>query len=113
MTKLTFRTDATGAVVGAALPLAAARRPEVVVTAQPFGAYASGPRGGGGFVLVDVALVPLESGLPADVQQLVPWLLACVLFAAVATCAVPVGGLTRHPAQRFWDKRARMQKHAS
>ena len=102
--KLVFATDASGAVAAAG----GARRvsPEVVVTAKRAGAHAAGPAAGGGFVLVDVVLSPLLGGLPAEVQQLGPWLMACVALVALAMFVVPVGGLTRHPAQRFWDRRA-------
>jgi hypothetical protein len=98
-----FHTDGAGAVRGAG-----PAPPQVLVTAKRHGAHASGPDGGGGgIVVLDVALVALVSGLPADAHQLGPWLAACLLLVAVAAlCVVPVGGLLRHPAQRFWDKRA-------
>ena len=102
MEKLTFRTDAAGQVLGVGRSAA----PEVLVTARRSGAHAAGASGGGGFVVVDVVLSPLVHGLPAEAQQLLPWLLACVLLVAAAMFAVPVGGLVRHPAQRFFDKRA-------
>jgi hypothetical protein len=108
--KLVFHTDASGAVRGAG-PAA----PEVLVTAKHHGAHASGPDGGGGggFVVLDVALVALVSGLPGDAHQLAPWLAACLLLVAgAALCVVPVGGLLRHPAQRFWDKRAQHARRA-
>jgi len=102
--KLTFTTDASGAVLSAGG--VRQRAPEVVVTAERAGAHARGPTAGGNFVLVDVALSPLLAGLPTEAQQLGPWLLACVALVALSMFFVPVGGLTRHPAQRFWDRRS-------
>jgi hypothetical protein len=102
--KLVFETDANGLVAAAGGAWDAS--PEVVVTAKRAGAHAMGPTGGGGFVLVDVVLSPLVGGLPAEALQLGPWLMACAALVALAMFVVPVGGLTRHPAQRFWDRRA-------
>ena len=102
--KLVFETDASGRVARAGGAGRAA--PEVVVTAKRAGAHAMGPTAGGGFVLVDVVLSPLLAGLPVEAQQLGPWLMACAALVALAMFVVPVGGLTRHPAQRFWDRRA-------
>jgi hypothetical protein len=109
--KLVFETDADGGVIGGA---AGAHRvpPEVLVTAKRAGAHAMGPTGGGGFVLVDVALSPLLGGLPLEAHQLGPWLMACAALVALAMFFVPVGGLARHPAQRFWERRAETFKSA-
>ena len=109
--KLVFETDAKGGVMAG---VASAQRaaPEVLITAKRAGAHAMGPTGGGGFVLVDVALSPLLGGLPLEAQQLGPWLMACAALVALAMFFVPVGGLVRHPAQRFWERRAETFKSA-
>jgi hypothetical protein len=107
--KLEFVTDAAGAVHGAGHPNQHGA-PEVTVTAHRYGAHSAGPTGGGGFMVLDVVLSPLLNGLPAEAHALGRWLLACLLFVAVAMFAVPVGGLLQHPAQRFWDKRTRLAR---
>ena len=110
--KLVFQTDANGGVAAAAAAGAGRVPPEVLVTAKRAGAHAMGPTGGGGFVLVDVALSPLLGGLPLEAHQLGPWLMACAALVALAMFFVPVGGLARHPAQRFWERRAETFKTA-
>jgi hypothetical protein len=111
--KLEFRTDAAGAVLGMGRAAGAAKTPpHVLVTAQRHGVHAQGASGGGGLLVVDVVLSPLLHGLPAEAHQLRPWLLGCALFVAVALFGVPVGGLLRHPAQRFWDKRQGERRQA-
>jgi len=55
---------------------------------------------------VDVALSPLVHGVPAEAQQLLPWLLGCATLALLALAVAPVGGLEAHPAERFWARRA-------
>ena len=76
------------------------------MSARRAGVHVQGPgAAGGGFVVLDVALSPLLHGLPAEAAPLGRWLAACMLLVALALFAVPVGGLERHPAKRFLDKR--------
>ncbi len=89
---------------------AAGEAPVVLVTAQRGGVEARGVGAGGGLLVYDITLSPLQHGLPAEAAQLRDWLLGCLLLAALAMCFVPTGGeFARHPAHRYLERRRARQ----
>jgi len=111
--KLEFRTDAAAGLAVAELTADARGAPVDLVSAHSSGALPRGHSPGGGVLVFDIRLSPLEHGLPSDALQLRSWLAVCAACALLLSlCCVPVGGeFHKHPAHRWTQKRRRAVTH--